>query len=50
MAKKKKKVFVDESGKEWDLSQFNDTRSWNREKRVTPKSNLQAMPNILGRV
>lgn len=28
--KKKKKVFVDENGKEWDLSQFDDTKSWSK--------------------
>mgnify|MGYP001562746211 CR=1 FL=1 len=32
MKRKKKKKFVDSEGKEWDLSQFDDTRSWSKTK------------------
>lgn len=45
---KKKKIKVD--GKEYDLSDFDDSRSWSkdRNKKVTPKGNM--LPNLLGRV
>lgn len=32
-AKKKKKKFVDEEGKEWDLEEFDDTHSWSKVKK-----------------
>ena len=45
----KKKIKVD--GKEYDLSEFDDTRSWSKaKKKVSPKSNTSTLPNILGRV
>jgi hypothetical protein len=46
----KKKIKID--GKEYDLSEFDDTRSWsrNKNKKITPKGNMRNLPNILGRV
>jgi len=48
----KKDEYIDPStGKKYKLSDFDDSRSWSkRKKKVIPKDNLQAIPNILGRV
>ena len=50
MAKKDDTYIDPETGKKYKLSDFDETRSWSRRKKVSPKENVQSLPNILGRV
>jgi hypothetical protein len=45
----RKKIKVD--GKEYYLDEFDDSRSWSRQKKSkTIKTNTSSLPNILGKV
>lgn len=52
VARKKKKYIDPETGKEYNLNEFDDTHSWSKAKRKKTMKEypLQTMPNILGRV
>jgi hypothetical protein len=48
---KKRKIVVD--GKEYNLDDFDDTRSWSRVKKkktIKENSTSSSLPNILGRI
>ena len=48
----KKDEYIDpDTGKKYKLSDFDDSRSWNKaKKKITPKNNSQLLLNLLGRV